>query len=604
MAVIEKIRRRSGLLIAIIGIALLAFVLQDLFRSSTGNRRAPKLIVVDGKELPFKDFENASNNEKEKLRRYYGSLTQDQEININNAVLDKMVKDYVMNKEFDAVGMTVTDDGLRDQFFGEEPHQKVIDNFPDGNGSLDREGLAYYVDSLLPRFSDQYRNEWVNFENEVKEERLSDKFVNLVKASYYIPKRLAEKYHEDKETKAKVEVIALRYSNITDTLNITDQDKKNYYEENKYLFETDETRSIEYVIFEINPSEADDAKAKEEVENLKDNFSRTENLVNFMNNNSEQPYDSTWLGRPDVPAEAEAMLFDPETEPGFVYGPYLENNSYKLVRLVDRQVIEDSLMVRVAVLSKTPTASSQTDQAVKSKAYDFVSKNKTLDEFNATVEAEGMTKRAKQKMTSSDYFIPGLTNARQIVRWAFDDNTKVGDVSEIFDFEDMYVVAVLTEIIPEGYVPMDLIAEQHKNPIMNKKRGEIAVERMKAYGTDYDRMVKELGAERTVLSDINLEDGRMGNFGIEGDIVGTVMAMKEGEVVGPIAGNTSAFILMNAKKEAPATAVDYSVVARDKKSQFNNRVKGPSSTNPNAIDGIYNAISKNIKIKDNRAKFY
>lgn len=595
MAAIEKIRKRSGLLIAIIGLALLAFVLQDLFQS-TGRHREYNVAVIDGEKIPYKDFEDLKNKNMENMKRSYGAnLTSAQTYNVYNSTLEQMIKDNIMTKEYNAVGMHVTAEELYDQFVGEEPHQWVVQNFSDANGNFDRATLENYMQNL-DNAPVEYRNQWVEFENAIKENRLESKFDNLVKASFYLPKRLADKYNETKNTKATADVVVLRYASIPDsTVTVTDQDKKSYYEENKYRFETDETRAIDYVVFEINPSEDDDQSAKQFVENMKEDFTNTENVINFVNANSDLRYDSTWLGRPDVPAVVEEMLFAPENEPGFVYGPYFDQNSYNLIRLVDRQVIEDSLMVRVAILRHELSPSTKTYQNTFAKANKFVTENRTLDQFNTAIETEGLTKRTQPRLTASTYQIAGIDNPRQIVRWAFEDKTKVGDVSTIFELDNMFVVAALTEIIPEGYAPLEKVAEQSKYPILNKKKGEIAVERMKACGTDYNRMVSELGAENTTVSDISMESRSVGNFGIESDVIGIIMGMKEGEVVGPIAGNSSAFVIKNVKRVAPAALSDYSNIEREKKAQFDNKVFN---------GGVYNALRNNAKIEDNRVLFY
>jgi len=595
MAAIEKIRKRSGLLIAIIGLALLAFVLQDLFQS-TGRHREYNVAVIDGEKIPYKDFEDLKNKNMENMKRSYGAnLTSAQTYNVYNSTLEQMIKDNIMTKEYNAVGMHVTAEELYDQFVGEEPHQWVVQNFSDANGNFDRATLENYMQNL-DNAPVEYRNQWVEFENAIKENRLESKFDNLVKASFYLPKRLADKYNETKNTKATADVVVLRYASIPDsTVTVTDQDKKSYYEENKYRFETDETRAIDYVVFEINPSEEDDQSAKQFVESMKEDFTNTENVINFVNANSDLRYDSTWLGRPDVPAVAEEMLFAPENEPGFVYGPYFDQNSYNLIRLVDRQVIEDSLMVRVAILRHELSPSTKTYQNTFAKANKFVTENRTLDQFNTAIETEGLTKRTQPRLTASTYQIAGIDNPRQIVRWAFEDKTKVGDVSTIFELDNMFVVAALTEIIPEGYAPLEKVAEQSKYPILNKKKGEIAVERMKACGTDYNRMVSELGAENTTVSDISMESRSVGNFGIESDVIGIIMGMKEGEVVGPIAGNSSAFVIKNVKRVAPAALSDYSNIEREKKAQFDNKVFN---------GGVYNALRNNAKIEDNRVLFY
>jgi len=707
MAAIEKIRKRSGLLIAIIGIALLAFVLQDLFQS-TGRNREYNVAVIDGEKIPYKDFEDLKNKNLENMKRSYGnSLTSAQTYSVYNNTLEQMIKDYIMNKEYDAIGMNVTADELYDQFVGEEPHQWVVQNFSDGNGNFDRQTLENYMQQL-DNAPIEYRNQWVDFENAVKENRLQTKFDNLIKASYFVPNKLAQKYYEIRNMRATADVVALRYASIPDsTVIVTDKDTKKFYEENKYKYETDATRAIEYVVFDIKPSAQDDQDARELVESMKADFTATDNVASFVNANSDQRYDSTWMARTDVPAAIESLIFDEGNQPGFVYGPYFDNESYNLVRIVDlqdradslkashilitykgalrsedtintkerAQAIADSLLnvlkkntknaelfgqlatkmsadkgsaekggdldwftdgvmvyafnefvmnnavgqmgvvetpfgfhvikvtgktekqpkARLAVLKHELTSSTKTYQDVFAVANKFVTENRTLDQFNATVEAEGLTKRSMPRMTASTYNITGIDNPRQIVRWAFDDKTKVGDVSSIFELDNMFVVAALTEAIPEGYAPIEKIAEQSKYQIINKKKGEMAVEKMKACGTDYDRMVSELGAESASVSDISMDGRLMGNFGVEADIVGTVFGMKEGDVVGPIAGNTSAFIIKNVKVSEVDDNVDMSSTVRDKTAQFNNKVLN---------NGVYTALKNKAKIEDNRVLFY
>ena len=595
MAAIEKIRKRSGLLIAIIGLALLAFVLQDLFQS-TGRHREYNVAVIDGEKIPYKDFEDLKNKNLDNMKRSYGNnLTSAQTYSVYNSTLEQMIKEHIMTKEYNAVGMTVTADELYDQFLGEHPHQWVVQNFSDANGNFDRQGLESMLQNL-DMYPVEYRSQWADFENAVKENRLETKFDNLVKASFYLPQRLAEQYNQNKNTRATAEVVALRYTSIPDsTVTVTDQDNRNYYQEFKYRYETDETRGIDYVVFEITPSEEDDANALQFVESMKDDFTNTENVINFVNANSDLRYDSTWLGRPDVPAVAEEMLFDPQNEPGFVFGPYLDENAYNLIRLVDRQVIEDSLMVRVAILRHELSSSTKTYQSTFAKANKFATENRTLDQFNAAVEAENLVKRSQPRLTAASYQIAGIENPRQIIRWAFEDGTKVGDVSTLFELDNMFVVAALTEIIPEGYAPLEKVVEQARYPILNRKKGELAVQRMNACGTDYDRMVNELNAESTTVSDITMDSRSVGNFGIESDVIGIIMGMREGEVVGPIAGNSSAFIIRNVTREAAAPLTDFSNINREKKAQFDNRVFG---------GGIYNALRKQAKVEDNRVLFY
>ena len=706
MAAIERIRRRSGLLIAIIGIALLAFVLQDLFQSQ-GRNREYNIAVIDGEKIPYQDFEVQKEKNLDNRRgSSNNNLSSAETYSIYNSTLDEMIKQNIMTKEYDAVGMNVSSDELYDQFMGENPHQWVVQSFSNQDGSFNKEMVEYYLQNLND-FPADARVRWMDFEKAIKDNRLETKFNNLVKASYMVPAALAEKYYQNKNTKASADIIALRYATIPDsTIVVTDKDNKAFYEENKYRYETDERRDIEYVVFEIKPSQEDRQDALKYVTDMKADFANTDNVINFVNANSDKRYDSTWVGRSDVSQMVEASVFDLEHEAGYVYGPYEEEGTFNLVRIVDLQNRPDSLRAshiliaykgaynsqdtiskeeaeakanellaqlkaaknndelfaelatanssdpgskekggdldwftdgrmvpqfnefvvnnpvgtlgvvetpfgyhvikvtdkteakpkaRLAYLTHEITSSTKTYQNTFAEANKFVTENKTYDQFNAAIEAQGLTKRTMPRMNAATYQIAGIENPRQIVRWAFDKKTKIGDVSTIFDLDNMFVVAALTNIVPEGYAPLNIVADQAKYQIINKKKGEVAVDKMKACGTDTNRMVSELGAESTTVSDIAIDSRVLGNFGVEADIVGTLLGMKEGEEVGPMAGNSSAFILKNVKFNMPAATNDYSDIRREKTSQFNNRVLGGS---------IYNALKNNAKIEDNRLIFY
>ena len=705
MAAIEKIRRHSGLLIAIIGLALLAFVLQDLFQSQ-GRNREYNVAVVDGEKIPVQDYEALREKNLENRRSSGNNLSSAETYSIYNSTLDEMIKKHIMTKEYDAVGMNVSSEELYDQFMGEKPHEWVVQSFRNADGSFNREMVEYYLQNLND-FPADARVSWLDFERAVKENRLETKFDNLVKASYMVPNALAEKYYQNKNTKASADIIALRYSTIPDsTVVVTEKDTKAFYEENKYRFETDERRDIEYVVFDIKPSLEDRQEALKHVQDMKVDFAATDNVINFVNANSDKRYDSTWMGRKDIPQQIEKKIFDDNNGVGYVFGPYEDEDAFNLVRIVDMQNRSDSLRashilisyqgaynsqdsisteqaeakanellmqlrktpknddlfaamaaehstdpgskdkggdldwftdgmmvypfnefvmknpvgtigivetvfgyhiikvtgktaaqpkVRLAFLQHEITPSTRTYQNTFAEANRFVTENKTYDQFNAAIEEQGLTKRTMPRMNAATYQIAGIENPRQIVRWAFDEKTKVGDISSIFDLDNMFVVATLTNIVPEGYAPMSVVAEQAKYQILNKKKGEMAVEKMKACGNDVTRMVNELGAESTTVSDLTIDSRVLSNFGVEADIVGTILGMKEGEEIGPKAGNSSAFIIKNVKVAPADATTDYSDILKEKTSQFNNKVLGGA---------VYSALKNKAKIEDNRVVFY
>ena len=118
---------------------------------------------------------------------------------------------------------------------------------------------------------------------------------------------------------------------------------------------------------------------------------------------------------------------------------------------------------------------------------------------------------------------------------------------------------------------------------------------MKACGNDVKRMIEELGAESDTITSISLNDRVMGNFGVESDIIGTIFGMKEGQEVGPVAGNSSAFIIKNVKFDEAPKKDDFSETIKERVTQFRNKVLN---------DGIYKALFDGAKVEDNRVTFY
>ena len=706
MAAIERIRRHSGLLIAIIGIALLAFVLQDLFQSQ-GRNTGPVVATVDGDKISVRDFEllKDQNLENRKAQNNNNNLSSVETYNIYNNTLEEMIKDNLMTKEYEAAGVGITSQELYDQMTGDHPHQWMVQSFSNPDGTYNREGVLDYLQNLDQLPADYY-DRWLSFEKSLKQDRLQNKFNNLLKASYFLPTALAEKYYQNKNMKASADVIALRYTTIPDsTVVITEADNKAFYEENKYRYETDERRDIEYVVFDIKPSQEDRQDALKHVVDMRNDFVNTENVVNFVNANSDQRYDSTWMGQKDVPQTIEKAIFENGNGVGFVYGPYEDGDAFNLVRIIDQQNRPDSLKashiligyegayrsestlseesakakadsllnvlksnpknetlfaelaeqftddpsgkgkggdldwftdgqmvydfnefvvnnpvgtlgvvktpfgyhvikvtdkteaqpkVRLAYLKHEITPSTKTYKNVFADANKFVIENRTYEAFNQAIEEQGLTKRTMPRMSKSTTQIAGIDNPREIVRWAFDKNRKEGDVSEkIFELDNMFVVAALTGVVKEGYAPLSAVAEQAKYQIINKKKGEMAVEKMKACGNDVNRMINELGAESATVTDVTIDSRVLSNFGVEADIIGTIMGMKEGEEMGPIAGNSSAFIIKNVKIEQPAPITDYSDIIREKTSQYTNKASG-----------VYNALRNLAKIKDNRTEIF
>jgi peptidyl-prolyl cis-trans isomerase D len=140
------------------------------------------------------------------------------------------------------------------------------------------------------------------------------------------------------------------FNTVTDEeISYSESDLKEYYEEHKNEYRQEETRSLEYVIFPIEPSEEDDERARIFIEQTKDAFTRSDNPVSFVNNNSDIPYRDVNYSMEELPEDYADSIFNAET--GSVFGPYFENDAYKIARVLDFEMVPDSVRARHILIS-------------------------------------------------------------------------------------------------------------------------------------------------------------------------------------------------------------------------------------------------------------
>lgn len=592
MAAIGKIRQHYGILVIIIGLALLAFVLGDLMKS-TGSRRATDLAVVNGDKISYQEFDAKVTQVVNYQKSIKGSLTRDDEFNIRTSVLNEMIQDIIMKEEYKKLGLTVSDEELQDLIIGEKPHTYIARNFTNAQGQFDRESLINTLDNFY-NMPVEFQEWWLNIENLISEERIGEKYQSLLAHSYYLPKKLADRYNENKNLKRTAEVYTVRYISIPDsTVVVTEKDQREYY--NKYYkkYPTDELRGIDYVIFEVKPSDADRESAKNYIEDLKEDFAATTNLKEFVNlqSDTDAPFDSTWVKASTFPVELEEAIA--KNEVGYVFGPYENNDAFNAARILGKEMRNDTLWASVAIVKREITASEDTDREVFSEVNRFVTENKTADQFNSAIETLGLNKRTYQSLRKTTNRISGINYSREIVRWAFDDNTKVGDMSKVFPIENMYVVAVLTKIVPEGFAPYDELIKNHSTQIIKEKKGEMIAEKAKAYGTDYEKMIKELNGEKVNVENISFDSNVFGSLGNEERISGTALGMNEGVFSAPIEGG-NAYAVVKVTSTTPAGNTDFNSFQTSMKSTFTNKV----------TNNAYNALFENAKVVNNGYLFF
>ena len=260
MGTIGKIRKRSGLLVAVIGIALGLFVLSDFMTKGPSRKQQP-LAEVFGEKITYNEFNYKVEEQKEFTKMQYPDYQFSglELFKLQNDVYAQMIKDLILVKQFDDLGLSVSDAEFAELFTGKFAHPYVRQLFTNQEtGMFDPTQVQMYIETIEERSPEEQR-QWRMIEDAIYEERLNSKYTTLVTKAYYIPSAFADRDNKNKNKKYVTNYLGLKYNTISDSsITVTDEEMNAYYEEHKheFVFENPSV-NLEFVIFEIKPSEND-----------------------------------------------------------------------------------------------------------------------------------------------------------------------------------------------------------------------------------------------------------------------------------------------------------------------------------------------------------
>ncbi len=705
MAAIGSIRKHSTFLVIIIGVALAAFVLGDFAKRR--KHRDVNIGVINGEQVTIMDFNKKvdRNIEATKQQQNKKNLDAKETFRVRNQTWDQIVREILMDNEYEELGIDVTKDELFDLVQGPNPHPLIKQYFVNREtGQYDRQLVINYLKNL-DNMPPENKQQWIDFENYIKNDQKQKKYSTLIEKGYYVPTALAQmKYHEDNDM-ANIEFVGIRYSDIPDSLvHPTNEDYQRYYDEHKKYYKQKEARSIDFVVFDVKPSQKDIQAALKEAVATKKDFEKTTDVEQFVNANSDAPYDSTWKAEGQLPVQIDSIMLNSPV--GTVANPYKEGDAYYIARLVDvgyrpdsmkashiliaykgayradpkqsrtreeAQKLADSLLkvvernpkkmaaladefsddgsvkqnhgdlgwfadgnmvpqfneavlntkvgkftvaetpfgfhvikvtgkkkpvkkVKVAIVKQEIVPSNETYQNVFAKASKLAAENKTADEFYKAIVKEHLHKRTMPRMEEMTNYITGLNNPRQVVLWAFKDDTEVGDVSEVFDLDGQYVVAVVTEKYEAGIPPLSEVKTRIATNVMNEAKGRYLTEKMKKYNGDMDKIAAEMkNVVKNKVPALTFNDRNLPGFGREKKVIGYVFGMNDGQISKPLAGNGGAFVVKLNKITRANDISDYTILRKTMYGDFAKRVQQ---------DRPYQAIKEAADITDNRRSFY
>lgn len=313
MATLQNIRNKGPLLVIVIGVALLAFVLGDLFSSGSllvGKAR-DRAFVVNGEVITTQEYSNKITEFEEFQKMISGQSSLDENISlqIREAVYQQMVRDRLLKDQADDLGLVVTKEEINDLVYGQSvsPILQQLPFFVDPQtGIFSRTALVEFLNVInTPNpnpqeqaLVDQYKSLWLFIENMIKTQRLEEKYISLLSNSVIVNDLEAKRTFDLSQQNAEIEYVMKSYFTVPDSsVTVTDKEIRDFYNKNKKSFKLEAPIvKISYFTKEIVPSDEDFAAIEQQSHTAFEQLQSAVNPATVVADYSDIPYRDVFMG--------------------------------------------------------------------------------------------------------------------------------------------------------------------------------------------------------------------------------------------------------------------------------------------------------------------
>ena len=349
MASLQKIRNHGALLIAIVGLAMLAFILGDFLNSGSSffNRSRENVGVIEGQKIHYTEYEAAKEQLTEVYKIESGRTDFDEDTysQIRNQVWNMYVMDYTLRAQAEKIGMDITADELTELCVGENVHQIIRGRraFAGEDGQFSREAVKSLISAINNESDDaeqnanlkQAKDYWMYWEKAVRISYMQEKYTALLQHLLKANSLDAEYAFNGRQNGVAVDYVMKPYYAVADSLvKVSDSDIKKLYNQHKEQYKQTPNRAIKYIAFDIVPSEDDFKAAQTMMTNLQEEFKTTDDISLVVNTNSDIMYDGRDYSEESVPAQFKEFAFRKDAKAGDCTDILFENNTYAMARIM------------------------------------------------------------------------------------------------------------------------------------------------------------------------------------------------------------------------------------------------------------------------------
>lgn len=212
--------------------------------------------------------------------------------------------------------------------------------------------------------------------------------------------------------------------------------------------------------------------------------------------------------------------------------------------IIDVTAVKNSTVYKIATIEKEIIASDETRNEAFREADLFALSSENIEQFEAGARERGYTVEQGLNITPSARRVNTLTDARSIVIWLFNE-AETGEVSEVFDLEDEYVVAVMTGEQPEGLAQLETVRQDLTTKVKNEKKAEKIIAQLAGKSGTLDEIAEQFGEDASVynMSDLKLSSNALTGVGFAPVVVGKAFAMQAGGRTEPLRADNGVVVL-------------------------------------------------------------
>ena len=704
MAILGKIRERSIFLIIVIGLALFAFVISGVFDGGSSDLGPDDPIgIINDEEVDFELFRQLVD-QTERSSNY-------SPIQSLNLVWNQFLRSTIFDQEYKKLGIDAGKDQIEQII---SSNQSIVQDtrFLNEAGFFDFGIFTDFISQLRIENPTAYQT-WKNQEKSIISLAKQNIYFNLIKSSSGLTDEEARETYHFQNDNINIKFVNIPFEIIPDSLvKVSDSEIRKYVNDNSKIYERDETRNIQYVLFDDEATESDITDIRLYLESLVDerisynNVSKltdtiaglksTTKIREFIEDNSDLLFDSIYKPKGNLNNEYSEILFG--LSKGEVFGPYRDKEYLKISKLIDfknnASIRASHILISYDGATRSQLKNPRTKKEAKSIAnkvyrlarrdpnnfvqlakeksdspskniggdlgffqegqmaqefYNFCNKSKVgriglvetefgfhiikvTDKDNLALFADVSKKIVPSEKTSNEIFrkatqlemdskkegnfeyaaksknytsipvvniekleevLPGLFRQRNIVKWVFEEETKIKDIKRFNLTDGGYAVVQLTSRNPEGISSIEEVRDEVTKILLKKKKIEVIKKRFKSKSS-LEALIENNDFLIETATAVNQQNPTIPGYGNEPYVIGAAFSLKENQISNLLEGNNGVYKILLIKKNQAIDIGNYQ--------NFGLSVR--DSKDENIPESIFNALNSVAEIEDNRALYY